>query len=79
MTPLFTIVIAAALYGKRHSRDTYLALVPVVMGVVFATYGDYSATVWGFILTLLGTLLAALKTIVTNRETGLVGSDHPCG
>ncbi|KAM0787750.1 hypothetical protein ACM66B_003807 [Microbotryomycetes sp. NB124-2] len=67
MTPLFTIILAATLYGKRHSRDTYLSLIPVVMGVVFATYGDYSATAWGFVLTLIGTLLAALKTIVTNR------------
>ncbi|KAK4046984.1 hypothetical protein OIV83_005670 [Microbotryomycetes sp. JL201] len=67
MTPLFTIILAASLYGKRHSRDTYLSLIPVVMGVVFATYGDYSATAWGFVLTLIGTLLAALKTIVTNR------------
>ncbi|BGP15878.1 hypothetical protein JCM10213v2_003868 [Rhodosporidiobolus nylandii] len=67
MTPLFTIVISIILYRKRHTRQTYLSLVPVVMGVVFATYGDYSFTAWGFILTLLGTLLAALKTIITNR------------
>ncbi|GAA5919898.1 hypothetical protein JCM6882_004741 [Rhodosporidiobolus microsporus] len=67
MTPLFTIVISIILYRKRHSQKTYLSLVPVVMGVVFATYGDYSFTAWGFILTLLGTLLAALKTIITNR------------
>jgi drug/metabolite transporter (DMT)-like permease len=67
MTPLFTIIIAAIAFRKRHSRDTYFSLVPVVAGVVFATYGDYSFTAWGFILTLLGTLLAALKTIVTNR------------
>ncbi|SCZ99285.1 BZ3500_MvSof-1268-A1-R1_Chr3-1g05925 [Microbotryum saponariae] len=67
MTPLFTIIIAAVLHGKRHSRDTYLSLLPVVAGVAFATYGDYSFTAWGFILTLLGTLLAALKTITTNR------------
>ncbi|ORY92767.1 triose-phosphate transporter family-domain-containing protein [Leucosporidium creatinivorum] len=67
MTPLFTILIAAAAFRKRHSRDTYLSLIPVVAGVVFATYGDYSFTAWGFILTLIGTLLAALKTIVTNR------------
>ncbi|GAA5958246.1 hypothetical protein JCM21900_000161 [Sporobolomyces salmonicolor] len=67
MTPLFTIIISAVLWRKRHSRATYLSLVPVVLGVVFATYGDYSFTAWGFILTLLGTLLAALKTIITNR------------
>lgn len=41
MTPLFTIAIAAAFLHKRHSRKTYLSLIPVVMGVGFATYGDY--------------------------------------
>jgi len=41
-------------------------LIPVVAGVCFATYGDYYFTPVGFFLTLLGTLLAALKTILTN-------------
>ncbi|GAA6059291.1 hypothetical protein JCM10212_006684 [Sporobolomyces blumeae] len=67
MTPLFTIALSIALYRKRHSRQTYLSLLPVVLGVAFATYGDYSFTPWGFFLTLLGTVLAALKTIITNR------------
>ncbi|GEM07495.1 ribonuclease III [Rhodotorula toruloides] len=67
MTPLFTILVTMVFFRKRHSRQTYLSLLPVVAGVAFATYGDYSFTVWGFILTLLGTLLAALKTIITNR------------
>lgn len=70
MTPLFTIIISAVWLHKRHSRDTYLSLLPVVAGVAFATYGDYSCTAWGFILTLLGTLLAAMKTIITNRVQG---------
>lgn len=30
------------------------------------SYGDYYFTRWGLFLTLLGTLLAAMKTIVTN-------------
>ncbi|GAA5900993.1 hypothetical protein JCM8208_007584 [Rhodotorula glutinis] len=67
MTPLFTIVMTVTLFRQRYSRQTYLALVPVVAGVGFATYGDYSCTPWGFLLTLLGTFLAALKGIVTNR------------
>ncbi|GAA5850139.1 hypothetical protein JCM9279_003540 [Rhodotorula babjevae] len=67
MTPLFTIFMSIVLFRKRYSRQTFLALVPVVAGVVFATYGDYSFTPWGFILTLIGTFLAALKTIITNR------------
>jgi len=35
------------------------------------TYGDYYFTAWGLILTLLGTALAAMKTVVTNLiQTG---------
>ena len=35
------------------------------------TYGDYYFTAWGLVLTLLGTFLAALKTVVTNLiQTG---------
>jgi drug/metabolite transporter (DMT)-like permease len=67
MTPLFTMALSIALYRKRYSRQTYLALVPVIMGVAFATFGDYSATAWGFFLTLIGAVLAAFKTIITNR------------
>ncbi|CAG8685034.1 8566_t:CDS:2, partial [Acaulospora morrowiae] len=46
---------------------TYISLVPVVFGVIFATVGDYYFTKMGFFLTVLGTILAALKTVVTNR------------
>jgi drug/metabolite transporter (DMT)-like permease len=67
MTPLFTIVLSVIFLRRRYSQTTYLALLPVVMGVGFATYGDYYFTTWGLILTLIGTSLAALKTIVTNR------------
>jgi hypothetical protein len=34
--------------------------------MAYSTYGDYYFTALGFVLTLLGTLLAALKTILTN-------------
>lgn len=35
------------------------------------TYGDYYFTAWGLVLTLLGTFLAALKTVATNLiQTG---------
>jgi hypothetical protein len=38
-----------------------------VAGVAFATFGDYDYTAMGFFLTVLGTVLAAVKTVVTNR------------
>ncbi|KAM6501115.1 Triose-phosphate Transporter family domain containing protein [Amanita muscaria] len=65
-TPLFTILLSRILLGSHVSRDKMISLVPIVAGVAFATYGDYYFTLWGFLLTLLGTVLAALKTIITN-------------
>ncbi|KAJ1301044.1 hypothetical protein OPQ81_003464 [Rhizoctonia solani] len=43
------------------------SLSPVILGVIFATYGDYSYTRGGLALTLLGTALAALKTMLASR------------
>ncbi|KAF5392905.1 hypothetical protein D9757_000849 [Collybiopsis confluens] len=65
-TPIFTIIFSALLLGKSSTRPRMMALVPVIVGVGLATYGDYYFTRWGFFLTLLGTVLAALKTIFTN-------------
>ncbi|KAG0281500.1 UAA transporter [Linnemannia gamsii] len=67
MTPVFTIAISVAFLAKRYSGKTYLALLPLLMGVYMATVGDYSYTAMGFFLTVLGTVLAATKTVVTNR------------
>ncbi|WVQ76994.1 hypothetical protein IAR50_006673 [Cryptococcus sp. DSM 104548] len=73
-TPLFTIFISAIFLRTRFSFMKLVSLLPVVAGVGFATYGDYSFTAWGLILTLLGTFLAALKTVVTNLiQTGSGG------
>ncbi|KAG8983973.1 UAA transporter, partial [Tulasnella sp. 427] len=70
--PIPTILITLALLGNRGrgflgvGKERLLTLVPVMAGVAFATYGDYYFTAWGLILTLLGTFLAALKTVITN-------------
>ncbi|KAG0250042.1 UAA transporter [Mortierella polycephala] len=67
MTPVFTIAISILFLGKRYSAMTYLSLMPLLLGVYMATVGDYSYTAMGFFLTVLGTVLAATKTVVTNR------------
>ncbi|KAL1919439.1 uncharacterized protein VTP21DRAFT_2132 [Calcarisporiella thermophila] len=67
MTPLFTMLLSIAFLQKSYSPEIYISLVPVVLGVVFATFGDYNYTPVGCFLTVLGTLLAALKTVATNR------------
>ncbi|KAI8146004.1 triose-phosphate transporter family-domain-containing protein [Fennellomyces sp. T-0311] len=67
MTPVFTVMISIVFLQKSFSNLTYLSLLPVVIGVGFATFGEYGYTAVGFMLTVLGTVLAAVKTVVTNR------------
>ncbi|RYP49473.1 hypothetical protein DL768_004832 [Monosporascus sp. mg162] len=66
-TPLFTTFLFRVLFNRTFSTETYLSLVPIIFGVTIATYGDFTFTDLGFILTFLGVILAAFKTIVTNR------------
>lgn len=66
-TPLFVISIYRVVYDRTFPTATYLSLIPVIVGMSIATYGDLTYTHTGFLMTLLGVLLAAIKTIVTNR------------
>ncbi|KAE8448455.1 hypothetical protein EG329_009520 [Mollisiaceae sp. DMI_Dod_QoI] len=66
-TPIFTILIYRIRFNRAYSTKVYLSLIPIVLGVGLATYGDYYFTTIGFVLTLLGVMLAAVKTVVTNR------------
>jgi len=65
--PVFTIIIYRVFYSRTYSTATYLSLIPLILGVGLATYGDYYFSTLGFVLTLLGVVLAAVKTVVTNR------------
>ncbi|KAK3694181.1 triose-phosphate transporter family-domain-containing protein [Podospora appendiculata] len=65
--PFFAVLIYRFRYKRTYPRDTYLSLIPVVLGVGLATYGDYYFTGAGFMLTLLGVILAVIKTVATNR------------
>ncbi|KAI8876507.1 TPT-domain-containing protein [Backusella circina FSU 941] len=67
MTPVFTVMLSIMFLHKSYSTMTYISLCPVIFGVGFATFGDYDYTMLGFVLTVLGTVLAAIKTVVTNR------------
>ncbi|KAH0548307.1 hypothetical protein GP486_007998, partial [Trichoglossum hirsutum] len=70
-TPIFTVLIYRLGYARTYSTPTYLSLIPTIAGVAFATYGDYYFTPLGFLLTALGALLAAVKTVTANRiQTG---------
>jgi hypothetical protein len=66
-TPVFAILIHRIIYARSYSTATYLSLVPLIMGVALTTYGDYYFTRLGFLCTISGALLAAVKTVATNR------------
>ncbi|KAK4549730.1 hypothetical protein LTR36_005031 [Oleoguttula mirabilis] len=65
--PIATILIYRVAYKRSYEQQTYLSMIPIIIGVGMATVGDYYFTVLGFGLTLLGVLLAAVKTVASNR------------
>lgn len=68
--PIFTLAIGFLLLAKKPKKASLLALLPVVLGAALACFGDMNATRFGIFLTVLGTALAALKTVVTNLLQG---------
>ncbi|KAK5694980.1 hypothetical protein LTR17_024721 [Elasticomyces elasticus] len=67
LCPICTIAIYRVVYGRTYSKETYISMIPLILGVALATAGDYYATLIGFLLTALGVVLAAIKTVATNR------------
>lgn len=67
LTPVFTVAIYRIGFAGIYSTATYISLIPIIIGVMLTSYGDLSATTLGFFVTLLGTILAAVKTVATNR------------
>ncbi|XP_058181872.1 probable sugar phosphate/phosphate translocator At3g11320 [Rhododendron vialii] len=63
-TPFFTAVFAYAMTFKREAWLTYLALVPVVTGVIIASGGEPSFHLFGFIMCIGATAARALKTVL---------------
>ncbi|XP_004500210.1 probable sugar phosphate/phosphate translocator At3g11320 [Cicer arietinum] len=63
-TPFFTAIFAYIMTRKRESWLTYLALVPVVTGVMIASGGEPSFHLFGFIMCISATAARALKTVL---------------
>ncbi|WCJ19758.1 Nucleotide-sugar transporter family protein [Euphorbia peplus] len=63
-TPFFTAVFAYLMTLRREAWLTYLALVPVVLGVVIASGGEPSFHLFGFIICIAATAARALKSVL---------------
>ncbi|KAL2753394.1 hypothetical protein ACRALDRAFT_2067993, partial [Sodiomyces alcalophilus JCM 7366] len=65
--PVFTVLIYRVVYSRTYEFITYLTLVPIMLGAALTTIGEYTFTDLGFLLTFAGVILAAIKTVATNR------------
>jgi hypothetical protein len=64
MVPVIVMVISMIYFKKTYSQDRKIAVIPIVIGVALAFYGDLSYTAIGAFYTILCVILAALKAIM---------------
>lgn len=78
LCPIFTIIIFRVWYGRTYSTMTYMSLIPLIIGAAMTTAGEMSFSDAGFILTILGVVLAALKVRFEHVSsfTGMNKANH---
>ncbi|KAM1094864.1 hypothetical protein ACFX13_009959 [Malus domestica] len=63
-TPFFTAIFAFLIIKKREAWLTYAALIPVVAGVIFASGGEPSFHLFGFVMCITATSARAFKSVL---------------
>lgn len=64
LVPVIAMAVQMGFYGKKFSSQRKMAVLPIVIGVALAFYGDLSFTPIGAFYTILCVVLAALKVVV---------------
>ncbi|KAM2468108.1 hypothetical protein FF1_009821 [Malus domestica] len=63
-TPFFTAIFAFLIIKNREAWLTYAALIPVVAGVIFASGGEPSFHLFGFVMCITATSARAFKSVL---------------
>uniref|UniRef100_A0A7S2SVZ2 Sugar phosphate transporter domain-containing protein n=1 Tax=Rhizochromulina marina TaxID=1034831 RepID=A0A7S2SVZ2_9STRA len=66
LVPGVVMVIGSQFFGKSHSADRKRTLVPVIIGVMLACFGEMHFSYLGFFVTCFCVLLAAAKVVLSN-------------
>jgi len=75
--PAMVIPLSAIVLQKYFSTRVKLCLVPTLLGVALAAYGDIDFNLFGAILCFVGCFLAALKSVLSNKFLSGTYSLHP--
>jgi drug/metabolite transporter (DMT)-like permease len=67
LSPLFTVLSYAALFGVRYSSATYVALLPLTIGVMLACSFDLRANAMGFLCALGSTFIFVAQNIFSKK------------
>ncbi|KAJ5530258.1 Drug/metabolite transporter [Penicillium freii] len=65
--PIFTVLIYRVWFGRSYYMATYLSLCPIIIGAGMTVVGEYHYSALGLFITVFGVILAAVKTVTTNR------------
>ncbi|CAI7643361.1 unnamed protein product [Penicillium glandicola] len=65
--PIFTVLIYRLWFGRSYYMATYLSLCPIIIGAGMTVVGEYHYSALGLFVTIFGVILAAVKTVTTNR------------
>src|SRR5690625_82102 len=71
LCPIFTILIYRVWYGRTYSTLTYLSLIPLIIGAAMTTAGEMTFTDAGFLLTIFGVVLAAVKVCLGSADESI--------
>lgn len=63
-TPAFTALLAAVVLAQRESREVYLSLIPVVVGIVIASGAEPMFNLIGFVAAVTATGARAFKSVL---------------
>lgn len=75
--PAFTAALSYIVLGSRLGSHQTLALFPIIVGAALVCYGEIYLTPMGLMLTLLGCVLSAAKTVLTKMFLSGTDNIHP--
>ncbi|GAA6020922.1 hypothetical protein JCM10207_003188 [Rhodosporidiobolus poonsookiae] len=67
LSPLFTVISYAALFGVRYTSSTYVALLPLTLGVMLACSFNIRANAIGFLCALGSTFIFVAQNIFSKK------------